>query len=36
VAFNEDQREKIINNSATLTLFLERMADLIASKLSET
>jgi PAS domain S-box-containing protein len=36
VAFNKDQRDKIINNSSTLTLFLERMAELIASKLSET
>lgn len=36
VAFNEEQREKIITNSSTLTLFLERMAELIASKLSET
>ncbi len=36
VAFNEEQRQKIIGNSATLTLFLERMAELIASKLSET
>lgn len=36
VAFNEEQRQKIISNSATLTLFLERMAELIASKLSET
>lgn len=36
VAFNEEQRDKIINNSSTLTLFLERMAELIASKLSET
>ncbi len=36
VAFNEEQREKIISNSETLTLFLERMAELLASKLSET
>jgi len=36
VAFNEQQREKIISNSGTLTLFLERMAELLASKLSET
>lgn len=36
VAFNEAQREKIITNSNTLTLFLERMAELLASKLSET
>lgn len=36
VAFNCEQRDKIITNSATLTLFLERMAELIASKLSET
>ncbi len=36
VAFNEEQRDKIINNSDTLTLFLERMAELLASKLSET
>lgn len=36
VAFNEEQRDKIIKNSRTLTLFLERMAELLASKLSET
>ncbi len=36
VAFNEEQRKKIITNSNTLTLFLERMAELLASKLSET
>ncbi len=36
VAFDEAQRKKIISNSSTLTLFLERMAELIASKLSET
>lgn len=36
VAFDEEQRDKIINNSGTLTLFLERMAELLASKLSET
>ena len=36
VAFNEEQREKIVTNSETLTMFLERMADLIAGKLSET
>jgi len=36
VAFNEEQRQKIITNSDTLTLFLERMAELLASKLSET
>ncbi|MEL7656724.1 MAG: PAS domain S-box protein, partial [Bacillota bacterium] len=36
VAFNAEQREKIIVNSDTLTLFLVRMADLLASKLSET
>ena len=36
VAFNEEQRGKIIANSNTLTLFLERMAELLASKLSET
>lgn len=36
VAFNKEQREKIVSNSETLTLFLDRMADLIASKLSET
>ncbi len=35
VAFNRQQRDKIIQNSDTLTLFLERMAELIASKLSE-
>lgn len=36
VAFNEEQREKIVGNSKTLSLFLERMAELLASKLSET
>jgi PAS domain S-box len=36
VAFTEEQREKLITNSKTLTLFLERMAELLASKLSET
>lgn len=36
VAFDEEQREKLIANSNTLTLFLERMAELLASKLSET
>ena len=36
VAFNAEQREKIIANSSTLTLFLVRMAELLASKLSET
>ena len=36
VAFNQDQREKIMRNSNTLALFLERMAELLASKLSET
>lgn len=36
VAFNEEQRVKIIANSNTLQLFLERMAELIASKLTET
>lgn len=36
VAFNEEQRLKIISNSTTLMLFLERMGELIASKLSET
>lgn len=36
VAFNPEQREKIVGNSDTLTLFLERMAELIASKLTET
>lgn len=36
VAFNEEQRDKIVSNSSTLTLFLERMAELLASKLSET
>ncbi|HWQ79783.1 MAG TPA: sigma 54-interacting transcriptional regulator, partial [Anaerovoracaceae bacterium] len=35
VAFNAGQREKIISNSGTLTLFLERMAELLASKLAE-
>lgn len=36
VAFDEEQREKLTANSNTLTLFLERMAELLASKLSET
>jgi PAS domain S-box-containing protein len=36
VAFNQEQREKIVSNSSMLMLFLERMAELIASKLSET
>lgn len=36
VAFNSNQREKIVTNSETLTLFLQRMGELIASKLSET
>jgi len=36
VAFDIGQREKIISNNETLSLFLERMAELIASKLSET
>jgi transcriptional regulator with PAS, ATPase and Fis domain len=36
VAFNEEQRDKIIQNKNTLMLFLERMAELLASKLSET
>ncbi len=36
VAFNEEQRQKIISNSKTLTLFLERMGELLAGKLSET
>ena len=36
VAFNQEQRQKIASNSSTLMLFLERMAELIASKLSET
>lgn len=36
IAFNEEQRKKIINNSATLTLFLERMAELLAGKLAES
>jgi len=36
VAFNEEQRKKIINNSATLMLFLERMAELLAGKLAES
>lgn len=36
VAFNMSQKEKIIRNSDTLTLFLGRMADLIASKLAQT
>lgn len=36
VAFTLEQKQKIVDNSATLMLFLERMAELIASKLSET
>ncbi len=36
VAFTEEQREKIIHKHETLSLFLSRMAELIASKLSET
>lgn len=36
VAFTADQRIKILENSKTLALFLQRMADLLASKLSET
>lgn len=36
VAFNEEQRKKITNNSATLMLFLERMAELLAGKLAES
>lgn len=36
VAFTKEQQTKIHNNHETLLLFLERMADLIASKLSET
>ncbi len=36
VAFTEEQREKIVQKHETLSLFLDRMADLIASKLSET
>ncbi|QOX62223.1 PAS domain-containing protein [Anoxybacterium hadale] len=36
VAFNEEQRDKIVMNKDTLTLFLERMAELLASKLSES
>lgn len=36
VAFTTAQRDKIIKNSESLTTFLERMADLIASKLSDT
>jgi PAS domain S-box-containing protein len=35
VAFNIVQREKIAVNSGTLTQFLERMAELLASKLAE-
>ncbi len=36
VAFNETQREKIAKNCETLTLFLKRMAELLASKLAQT
>lgn len=36
VAFNPLQKEKIVSKSNILTLFLERMAELIATKLSET
>ena len=36
IAFNEEQRNKIITNKNTLLLFLERMAELLGSKLSET
>lgn len=36
VAFNEEQREKIVKNQDTLALFLDRMAELIASKLAQT
>lgn len=36
VAFNPEQREKIVKNQATLGLFLDRMAELIASKLAQT
>ncbi len=33
VAFTEEQKNKIINKSDTFTIFLQRMADLLASKL---
>jgi PAS domain S-box-containing protein len=36
VAFDEEQRKKIAGNCETLTLFLQRMAELLASKLSQT
>jgi PAS domain S-box-containing protein len=36
VAFDQEQRNKIVKNSKTLTLFLARMAELIASKLEQT
>jgi len=35
IAFNEEQRNAIINNEANLMNFLNRMADLISSKLLE-
>jgi PAS domain S-box-containing protein len=36
VAFDQEQRNKIMKNSITLTIFLARMAELIASKLEQT
>jgi PAS domain S-box-containing protein len=36
VAFSESQRKKIAGKCETLAVFLERMADLIASKLAQT
>ncbi len=36
VAFDPEQKEKISRNCDTLALFLQRMADLIASKLAQT
>ncbi len=36
VAFDEEQRNKITGNCETLALFLQRMAELLASKLAQT
>lgn len=36
VAFDEGQRKKITGNCETLALFLQRMAELLASKLAQT
>ena len=35
VAFTEEQRDKIVQKHKTLSIFMSRMADLIASKYSE-